>query len=351
MFESTPCVTTRRITMFLSKQKSGVYHVVYKINGKRTRISTGKTNKYEAKKFLENFETELANREKIKIIPVTLREYYFIFGRYSEAVHSPNTTLAYKNTFKQLTTYFGNVQLTELTHQKLDLYFQYRIRKISIYVARRDLINISSFFNYAIRNGYALENPIKHFKRFKIPEKLPVFFTENEFNLLLDALDDNDLKDIIIFALQTGLRQMELITLQWDQIYLTNKNLMLDNRNNLTKSKKVRSIPLSSVAIKILQNRFELKNYGNVFTYDNKVIGQNFLSNKFKKYVRKVPINPKLNFHSLRHTFASWMVQRGVSIYIVSKLLGHSDIKTTQIYAHLRNDDLRDAVETLTSIE
>jgi len=49
----------------------------------------------------------------------------------------------------------------------------------------------------------------------------------------------------------------------------------------------------------------------------------------------------------LRHTFASWLVQKGVSIYEVSKLLGHADIKTTQIYAHLRSDDLRNAVKVL----
>ena len=53
------------------------------------------------------------------------------------------------------------------------------------------------------------------------------------------------------------------------------------------------------------------------------------------------------SLHCLRHTFASWLVQKGVSIYEVSKLLGHADIKTTQIYAHLRNEDLRNAVEKL----
>ena len=333
--------------MFLTKRSNGNYYVFYERNGKRTCISTKSKYKSEAIKFLSNFEKELKERQKTKVISISLKEFMFVFFRYSETVHSPNTTETYKVTFKMLLNYLGDIPLTNLTHQILDLYFQERIRSVSIYVAQRDLSNISSFFNYAIKNGYALENPIRHFKRFKLPEKQPIFYSESEFQLLLNSIEDDDLKDLAIFAIQTGLRQMELITLQWDQINLINKNLILDNRNSLTKSKKVRNVPLSSTAIKILEKRILLKSYGHVFTFRGKKINQNFISHRFKEYIRKLPINPKLNFHSFRHTFASWMVQRGVSIYVVSRLLGHSDIKTTQIYAHLRSDDLQSAVETL----
>lgn len=237
--------------------------------------------------------------------------------------------------------------LTNLTPQILDLYFQERIRSVSVYVAQKDLNNISGIFNYAINKGYALENPIKHFKRFRLPEKQPIFFSEKEFESLMITIDDDDLKDLTTFALQTGLRQMELITLQWEQINFVNKNLVLDNRNCLTKSRRVRNVPLSSTAIKILEKRFQHISFGTVFTFRGEKINQHFISHRIKKYILKSGINPKLNFHSLRHTFASWLVQRGTSIYIVSRLLGHSDIKTTQIYAHLRSDDLMSAVETL----
>jgi site-specific recombinase XerD len=88
-----------------------------------------------------------------------------------------------------------------------------------------------------------------------------------------------------------------------------------------------------------------------VFTYQGKPIKQDFISKKFKKYVIKANLNPNLNFHSLRHTFASWLVQRGVSIYEVSKLLGHSDIKVTKIYSHLSAEDLRASVEKLNNYE
>ena len=66
-----------------------------------------------------------------------------------------------------------------------------------------------------------------------------------------------------------------------------------------------------------------------------------------KKDIRAAKLNDKLNFHSLRHTFATRLVQRGVSIYIVSKLLGHADVTTTQIYAHLQTNDLRNVINLL----
>ena len=84
-----------------------------------------------------------------------------------------------------------------------------------------------------------------------------------------------------------------------------------------------------------------------IFTLEGERILQDNLQDNFRKYIEAAKLNPKLTFHCLRHTFASWLVRKGVSIYEVSKLLGHADIKTTQIYAHLRGDDLRKAVEIL----
>ena len=72
-----------------------------------------------------------------------------------------------------------------------------------------------------------------------------------------------------------------------------------------------------------------------------------FISRNFKAAVIRASLNGKYHFHTLRHTFASWLVQAGVSIYEASKLLGHSDIKTTEIYAHLQENNLSDSVNLL----
>ncbi len=196
-------------------------------------------------------------------------------------------------------------------------------------------------------DNYLNSNPCEGIKRIKIPEKQPLFFTEIEFVKLIKTIDNNDIKDLTIFAVNTGLRQMELLTLQWEQINFRDKLLTLDNRNHLTKSKKIRTIPLNISSMQIIVEREINSIHKNVFTYLNNKITQDQISKIFKKYVLATHINSKLNFHSLRHTFASWLVQRGVSIYQVSKLLGHTDIKTTEIYAHLRAEDLRESVEML----
>ena len=77
------------------------------------------------------------------------------------------------------------------------------------------------------------------------------------------------------------------------------------------------------------------------------VFSENYISKKFKQGCRLAGVSEKIHFHSLRHSFASNLVQRGVPIYTLQKLLGHSSVTTTEIYSHLSLDGLRDAVNVL----
>lgn len=80
---------------------------------------------------------------------------------------------------------------------------------------------------------------------------------------------------------------------------------------------------------------------------ENIKLNEDFVSKQFKKAIRAAKLNDKIHFHSLRHSFASALVQRGISLYVVKELLGHGNIKTTQIYSHLQKDNLMDAVNLL----
>lgn len=338
--------------MFLAKRK-GIYQLYYTgENGHRTSISTKTKFKKEALVFLSNFATEKKDKEKRGYEPISLKAFSFEYLKYSESYHTWKTTLTYKTTFNSLLNYYGNIQLIELDKKKIEEYIQYKIRNVSIYCARKDLINIKASINWGIDNGYLIKNPSQSMKRIKPPERLPLYFSKDEFNKLLEIIDENDLKDLVIFAVNTGLRQGELINLRFTQINLGLKSLVLTNQYHVTKGKKVRTIPLNKIAFDIIIKRMKNRNLEDfIFTFNGNPVKQDFIIHKFKSYVLKAGINPKLHFHSLRHSFGSWLVQKGCSLYQVSALLGHKNIATTQIYSHLRNDDLQNAVDTLDDIE
>lgn len=338
--------------MFLSKHSNGTYYIFYETNkGKRRSKSTGTQHKKEALKFLTQFRKKIELEEQQEVPLISVKQYGFQYLRRCEPFMSWNTIKGYQNTLKFFLKHFGNLNLTDFNSRMIEDYLFARAHSVSIFAARKDLINLSALFNKAIKDGYLLKSPTAGIKRIKLPEIQPTFFSKDEFEKLLAAMDDNeDLKDLTIFAINTGFRQMELITLTWNQINFKTRMVILDNKTNMTKSKKVRSMPLNQDAYEILEKRLSKKNEGTdkVFTMFGSQLNQNTLSQHFKKYVFKSNINPKLHFHSLRHTFASWLIQRNVSIYVVSRLLGHADIKTTQIYAHLRTDDMISAVNVLT---
>ena len=88
---------------------------------------------------------------------------------------------------------------------------------------------------------------------------------------------------------------------------------------------------------------------GPVFTLRGKPLLRRWVTTKLRRYIHQLQLNPRLNFHSLRSSFASWLALDGVSIYQISKLLGHSDVAITQqYYAHLQPDELHDVVDKIT---
>lgn len=146
--------------MFLSKRPSGIYYIYYKdARGKRQAISTKSKLKREALKFLTNFRSELEERANKKIIPITLSKFRFEFLKHSEAIHTPKTTKTFVTTFKYMLEFFGDPIISDLAEKDIRRFIDYRIKTPSIYQARKDLINISSSFTWAVNEGYLFENP------------------------------------------------------------------------------------------------------------------------------------------------------------------------------------------------
>ena len=157
--------------MFLSKHKNRFYYVYYvePVTNKRKSISTKTKLKSEANLFLSEFNKELKERKKCKIIPINLKDYIFRFLKYSESIHSINTTKIYQLTLNYFLDFFGNVEISLISSQDLINYFEHRIKISSIYRARIDRINLGSAFNKALSEKYLLSNPCDSIKRFRIP--------------------------------------------------------------------------------------------------------------------------------------------------------------------------------------
>jgi len=336
--------------MYLFKRSNKVYYIRYINNlGKIAILSTGKKSKAEAGVFLNEFRQKLKDSRS----SIQLKQLIFQYLKHSEITHTAKTQKVLKGTYKFLQGFINpETPINQITTNELRQYLETRLRDSSVYQARIDRINLSSLFSYALDCELIEFNPITKIKPFKLPEKQPLFFSESEFRELLKATPTERMRFLIEFAFNTGMRQSEILSLRWNQIDFKNQFVNLDNRTAVTKSKKVRTIPLNLRCLQMLTELNINKSGDFVFTdAAGKQYKADHVIHQFKKYVLRAGLNPGLHFHSLRHSFASLLVQKGVSLFFVSKLLGHSNTKTTEIYSHIRQSDLKDVVNLLNQAE
>jgi|GEM_PF-3549904 len=179
------------------------------------------------------------------------------------------------------------------------------------------------------------------------------FYTKPEAERLLAALaaqGQGELARLVRFALLTGLRRAELCALHWEDVDLASREpsfVVRNGRGFRTKNLHDRRVPIIPDIARVLRETGP-KAKGHVFTnLDRRPWQPDSLSQAFRRAVRRAggfdAHHEKL--HTLRHTFASWMAQNGESLYTISKAMGHSSLKPTQIYAHLTTQTLREAME------
>jgi integrase len=175
------------------------------------------------------------------------------------------------------------------------------------------------------------------------PEGRLRWLTPEEANRLLAAARESrnvDLADLIELSLFTGLRQAEALELTWDRVDRSRGVLLLE----VTKSGRRRQIPLNEAADAVLARRGP-KEDGLVFRSNN----WDRYRTAWERAVKRAKL-PDLHWHDLRHTFASWAVQRRVSLYELKDLLGHSTLTMVKRYAHLAPEHLRAAAAALDGV-
>jgi integrase len=212
-----------------------------------------------------------------------------------------------------------------------------------------ELDGVKTMLNLAITWGYLKDNPAKLVKPLKSDDKKPVrFLTIEECTKLLDA-SDHELRPILFAFLNTGMRKAELENLQWADIDLTRKKISIRSKADWDPKTSDREIPLSPDMISLLKELRpkSAKPDSYVFLIKNTTKSHNWIRRELIKTAQIAGIQDLTKVHTLRHTFASQLVMAGVDLTTVSRLMGHTDITTTMIYAHLAPDHLANAVTKL----
>ncbi len=230
------------------------------------------------------------------------------------------------------------------------------------------------FFNWSIDNGYILKNPclkvdLKGNKTDIInnERKDVEILTKKEIEIIKKHIKNTNFELIFLLDLATGLRQGELLALDWEHIDLKNKTAKIeksvkevyvyDDENTkhietIFQTPKTlnsfRTVALPDVIINVLKSQKNKE--GLLFKDpDNEPLKGKNVSTKWTKILKECNI-PHKKFHSIRHTYASMLLENGVDIETVAELMGHSAISITQIYLHSSNNQKKKSVNKLNSL-
>ena len=196
-------------------------------------------------------------------------------------------------------------------------------------------------------------NPVKEIKNIKDDNKLERYLSNDQGEVLMQAVAQSSnpmLEHIVFFLIYTGARKNEVLQACWQDVDWQKNSWRIPK----TKSGKVRHVPLSLGAVgllKKLQIKIKPDQNGKQAIFANPETGKPFISFFYSWNSARVRAGmPEFRIHDLRHSFASYLVNAGRSLYEVQELLGHADIKTTSRYAHLSRERLAQAVEHVPQI-
>jgi len=298
---------------YVFKRSNGFYYILFEEGGRRRWKSTGANRKADALKALSSFRDLL----KKKPPSVTLDKFVQEFLEFARTNYSPATVEIYHRSLTGLMEIAQGTLVGTLTAQHLDRYKTKRITEVSPVSVNMELRSLRSAMNVALRWRLIEANPFSRMQSVRVPETQPAYLTKQDFQKLIDLVRERWLKEIIVFAALTGMRRGEILNLRWEDIDLSRKIIRVQsNANFRTKQGGRRVVPMSDVVYNLLSSKFSRTDSEYVFTLNSRKVMDDWVSRKFKRYVKKAKLrDASLHFHSLRHTFASWLVQDGVSLY------------------------------------
>ncbi len=272
--------------------------------------------------------------------------------------YSENTIISYLSHLRHFNNYCKknlinvlNVEYNDLTnflkYLKGDL--NYKSKTINSYISC-----LKNYYKFLVLEKYIDNNPCSLLDSPKIEKKLPVYLTEVELITVINSIDRTSnlgKRDYLIFALlyDTGVRVSELININLNNIDFSNKCIKI-----LGKGNKERLVYFTDITLNLLTEYiYKILNINEIkFNYlfskkNGKILSRFEVYNIINKYCKNAGINKNVTPHTIRHTFATHMIQNDADIMSVKTILGHSNISTTQLYTHLNNKDLKNKYDLI----
>lgn len=321
-----------RINLFKLYKRGKTYYASFNIPRKdkpaiRGRYSCFTDDRKEAELYCQEKIHKLINATP-DIARLSIAEAFSLFYQnYSTTYSRPKELL---NRLGNLARDLDAKYLDEVDIPCVNKYIVFRLKSVKNATINRELALLSSIITKISLLGYKTADvkPLKY--KLKTPAENVRFLPDWE---IAQKIIDNappHLKPIIYTALYTGLRRGNLLALKWENIDFKNNQITVKVKDKTTQGGKTLTIPMISKLKEILQNIDRVSDY--VFTYK----GERILDIKkaWHTALKKADI-PYFNFHTLRHTTATWLLLQTGNIKLTQQILGHADIKTTTKYAHV----------------
>ncbi len=338
-------IKIKRIGYVTIYKKENIYYIYYSLNGKRFRYPVGRN--------LKNAELSASNLnnkiDRIKaglelpkeIIDISIQKFYDEIIQHIKTRKTPRTFETYNLHFNNFYNFLKNTKTKNIAEIDISVVNNFIVSRIDNgthnNTINHELDSLRTIFNIAIDLNLIDQNPFIKLKSVRPPKikKPPFYFYYNDLEKIFNKITPRFLP-YFRTLLFTGVRSGELELFEWDDFDLNNRIVKVRTKKISERKMRSRNIPMHH---KVMESYLERKRLNEsdkyVFTTKNgKPIGVQMLRKQFKKFMKMASLT-KGSVHTLRHTFASNFISRTGDIYYLSKLLGHTHITQTEIYAHL----------------
>ena len=267
----------------------------------------------------------------------------FLDSLYIEKGLSQNTVQSYKNDISSFAAWvekYPDIPLAKTTKSNINEYIAHLFKSgLKSSSVNRKISTIKSFFIFLLKKKHILLSPVEDIDMVRQEKYLPVSMSETEVELLLkspslDSIIGRRDRAMIEMLYATGMRISELINLK-----ITDVDCNRLVAKVMGKGSKERLIPYGEIAADhlnmYLQDRKDINSNEIFLSNRGKKITRGAFWNRIKLYLRKENLKESISPHTLRHAFATHLLNRGADLRSVQILLGHSDLSTTQIYTHI----------------